>query len=124
MCSQYSAAEFPQRGDNPGTWRGSTPRGSRDRELQTHQVGKESPFVERLEDTAGVVLQLGCTGLEVLIRTRGWPGVASRWRSYSCSMLCSPSSSATSACLARSPFSLGQIAVALGAELGPLGRPP
>jgi hypothetical protein len=42
MCSQYSAAEFPQRGDNPGTWRGSTPRGSRDRELQTHQVGKES----------------------------------------------------------------------------------
>src|SRR5829696_1662293 len=39
-CSQYSAAEFPQRGDNPGTWRGSTPRGSRDRELQTHQVGK------------------------------------------------------------------------------------
>ena len=40
MCSQYSAAEFPQRGDNPGTWRGSTPRGSRDRELQTHQVGK------------------------------------------------------------------------------------
>src|SRR5215217_3364789 len=32
MCSQYSTAEFPQRGDNPGTWRGSTPRGSRDRE--------------------------------------------------------------------------------------------
>src|SRR5215218_5498928 len=27
MCSQYSAAEFPQRGDNPGTWRGSTREG-------------------------------------------------------------------------------------------------
>jgi hypothetical protein len=25
MCSQYSAAEFPQRGDNPGTWQTARP---------------------------------------------------------------------------------------------------
>src|SRR5215217_7558874 len=87
ICSQYSAAESRNEAITPGTWRGSTPRGSRDRELQTHQVGKgrvawrQTTGRRRLIGT-GDALSAGLSeaGWQELDRLRCRPGPAPRPR--------------------------------------------